>query len=73
MKQHKIVNINVKVKLNRTPSTNEKKKLVETIAYILDSGEPHQGLYGFEFREKDFQDSLKVDHHYVAIRKMGIN
>lgn len=71
MKQNKTVNINVKFKLNRIPSKKEKTKLVETIAFILDSSEPHQGLYGFELRENDFLDSLNVEHHFVTERKMG--
>lgn len=67
MKQHKMVNINVKVKLTRIPTSDEKMKLVEKIASLLD----HDGLYGFEFKSGQYSDSLMVDHHYVNIRKMG--
>ncbi len=69
MNMNKEVNINVKIKLSRVPSKKEKRKLVEMIANVLDSSEPHQGLYGFDFRENDVLDNLDVKHHYVTERK----
>jgi hypothetical protein len=71
MKQGKIVN--VKVKLNRTSSKAEKRKLIELIDLVLDdgTGAAEHSLYLAELREKEHMDSLRVDHHYVTIRKMG--
>lgn len=56
MKQHKTVNVNVKIKLNRTPTSTEKMKLVEKVAALLD----HDGLYGFEFKSGQYDDSLTL-------------
>lgn len=71
MKQHKIVNINVKVRLNRIPSKKEKRKLIELVANILDSGgssAASDGLYLIDLGEGN---PLEVEHHYVTERKMG--
>jgi hypothetical protein len=69
MKQHKSINVNVKVKLSRIPSYKEKKILIENIARILDgSGD---NFYGIDLKDDDYSDTLKVDHHFVTIRKMG--
>lgn len=72
MKQGKIVNINVKVKLNRIPSKAEKQKLVELIDNILDDGigSAEYFLYMSDLNSGG-KTSLNVDHHHVTIRKMG--
>jgi hypothetical protein len=72
MKQHKTVNINVKVKLNRIPSAKEKRNLVEKLSYTISDEEPHQGLYGWELKDSESEKSLKVENHCVTVRKMGI-
>jgi len=72
MKQYKTVNLNVKIKLSRIPSAKEKRTLVEKLAYTISDEESHQGLYGWELKDSKSEKSLRVEHHYVTIRKMGI-
>lgn len=71
MKQGKIVNLNVKIRLYRKPSREEKRKLVESVANLLDSGGrgAHDDLYEIQFG--DDNHPLFVEHHYVTERKMG--
>lgn len=66
MKQNKIVNINVKVRLSRKPSRKEKMTLVRFIADALDSASVN--FYHSNLGDKT---PLAVDHHYVTVRKMG--
>lgn len=68
MKQNKIVNIDVKIKLNRVPSKKEKRKLIESVASILDHGSEPDDLYILDFGEENSTE-LTVQHHFVSERK----
>lgn len=66
MKQHKNVNVNVKVRLTRIPSKKEKLKLVELVANVLDE----RYFYDIDLSENQ-DNTLEVENHYVTERKMG--
>jgi hypothetical protein len=70
MKQGKIVNLNVKIRLSRIPTKKEKQKLIELIANILDSG-CGDSDYDLYLRDLGDASTLGVEHHYVTERKMG--
>ena len=71
MKQHKIVNINVKIKLSRIPSFKEKQNLAGLVASVLDIQTGSEGLYNSDIKDDKSNEPLNVDHHYVTVRNMG--
>ena len=58
MKQHKTLNINLKLTLNRIPTMEEKLYIVESLKIVTDM---NYGLY----------NPLRVTRYKKTIRKMG--